>query len=110
MVKYMADVKDFETFSTVDGKFLMYKGLPLVREDNMICYGSMNDPYVLQMIIMSNKEVDGKIIPDKILIQIVKTDKTLPDHERIVKQDMKSGFYDAFEIGLIWLERYRTSH
>lgn len=106
----MADVKDFNVLSTVDGKFLMYKGLPLVREDNVICYGSMDEDYVLQMIIMSEKDSDGKKVPDKILIQVLKTDKTLPDHERIVKQDMKSGFYDAFEIGLIWLERYRNNH
>ncbi|MBQ8524749.1 MAG: hypothetical protein IJ457_09015 [Clostridia bacterium] len=106
----MADVKDFDVLSTVDGKFLMYKGLPLVREDNIICYGSMDEDYVLQMIIMSEKESDGVKVPDKILIQLLKTDKTLPDHERIVKQDMKSGFYDAVEIGLIWLERYRANH
>ena len=98
------DVKDlFET--TVEGEFLTYKGRPLVRGENTICYGFMEDPYVLQMTIMTEKEVHGKTVPDKILIQIVKTDSSLSASERIVKQDMKSGLYDAFEIGLIWLER-----
>lgn len=106
----MADVKNFDVLSTVDGKFLMYKGLPLVREDNIICYGSMDEEYILQMIIMSEKEDGGVKVPDKILIQLLKTDNSLPDHERIVKQDMKSGFYEAFEIGLIWFERYRANH
>lgn len=106
----MADVKNFDVLSTVDGKFLMYKGLPLVREDNIICYGSMDEEYILQMIIMSEKEDGGVKVPDKILIQLLKTDNSLPDHERIVKQDMKSGFYDAFEIGLIWFERYSANH
>lgn len=106
----MADVKNFDVLSTVDGKFLMYKGLPLVREDNIICYGSMDEEYILQMIIMSEKEDGGVKVPDKILIQLLRTDNSLPDHERIVKQDMKSGFYDAFEIGLIWFERYRANH
>ena len=106
----MADVKNFDVLSTVDGKFLMYKGLPLVREDNIICYGSMDEEYILQMIIMSEKEDGGVKVPDKILIQLLRTDNSLHDHERIVKQDMKSGFYDAFEIGLIWFERYRANH
>lgn len=106
----MADVKNFDVLSTVDGKFLMYKGLPLVREDNIICYGSMDEEYILQMIIMSEKKDGGVKVPDKILIQLLKTDNSLPDHERIVKQDMKSGFYDAFEIGLIWFERYSANH
>ena len=72
----------------------------------MICYGFMEDPYVLQMTIMTTKQQNNKEVPDKILIQVVKTDKNLSAQERIVKQDMKSGLYDAFEIGLIWLERY----
>lgn len=92
--------------ATVDGEYLMYKGRPLVREANTICYGFMEDPCILQMTIMTTKEVHGKEVPDKVLIQIVKTDKNLSAQERIVKQDMKSGLYDAFEIGLIWLERH----
>ncbi|MCI9449705.1 MAG: hypothetical protein HFE30_05575 [Clostridiales bacterium] len=105
----MAEAKDFEVFSNVEGTFLMYKGLPLVREDNIICYGSLDDEYILQMTIMSTKKDGDSEVPDKILLQLLKTDKSLPDHERIVKQDMKVGFYDAFEIGLIWLERYSTA-
>ena len=66
----------------------------------------MEDPYILQMTIMTTKQVGNKEVPDKILIQIVKTDKNLSAQERIVKQDMKSGLHDAFDIGLIWLERY----
>ncbi len=91
--------------ATVDGAYLTYKGRPLVRGENTICYGFMEDPYILQMTIMTTKESHGKEVPDKILIQIVKTDQSLSAQERIVKQDMKSGLYDAFEIGLIWLER-----
>ena len=91
--------------ATVDGKFLTYKGRPFVRGENTICYGFMEDPYVLQMTIMTTKKVHDKEVPDKVLIQIVKTDKSLSAQERIVKQDMKSGLYDAFDLGLIWLER-----
>ena len=56
----MADAKDFKVVSTVDGSYLMYRGQPLVREDNVICYGSMDDEYILQMIIMSTKEEGGQ--------------------------------------------------
>lgn len=90
----------------VSGDYLIYKGRPLVREGNMICYGCVEDEYVLQLMIMSEKEYKGKNVPDKILIQVVKTDEKLPATERIVKQDMKAGFSDAFELGVIWLERH----
>lgn len=89
----------------VSGKYLSYKGRPLVREDNTICYGYMEDPYILQMTIMTTKEQKGRQVPDKVLIQILRTDASLSAQERIVKQDMKTGLYDAFDLGLIWLER-----
>lgn len=91
--------------ATVNGKFLMYKGRPLVREGNTIIYGNLEDEYILQLIIMNEKEFRGKSVPDKIIIQIMKTDKSLSDGEKIVKQELKSGFAEAFELGTVWLER-----
>jgi len=91
---------------TVNGAFLEYKGRPLVREANTICYGFMEDPYILMMTIMTTKMQKDTEVPDKILIQILKTDKNLSAQEKIVKQDMKSGLAEAFDLGLIWLERF----
>ena len=91
--------------ATVKGDYLMYKDRPLVREGNTIVYGNIEDEYVLQLIIMNEKEYMGKNVPDKILIQVTKTDTRLSDGERIVKQDLKSGLNEALELGIIWLER-----
>ena len=94
-----------EKLSTVNGQYLEYKGKPPVREDNTICYGYMEDPYILQMTVMTTKQQKGHEVPDKVLIQILKTDPALSAQEKIVKQDMKNGLYDAFDLGVIWLER-----
>lgn len=91
--------------ATVEGKFLMYKDRPLVREGNTIIYGNLDDEYVLRLIIMNEKEFRGRNVPDKIIIQITKTDKDLSDGEKIVKQELKSGFAEAFGLGIVWLER-----
>ena len=91
--------------ATVDGAFLIYKNRPLVRDGNILCYGNMSDAFYLQLVIMNTIEVKGHEVPDKIIIQIVSTDKKLSAGERIVKQDMKSGLAEAFELGVIWLER-----
>ena len=42
--------------AVLNGKYLMYKGKPLVREKNAICYGSMEDKYILFLIILTNKK------------------------------------------------------
>ena len=82
----------------VGGKYLEYKGLPLVREGDTICYGDMNGKCILILEIMSYKEVDGKELPDDILIQIVDP----KDQSKIFRQDMKQGLYEAFSLGITW--------
>lgn len=85
--------------------YIEYKGRAFVREHDTICYGNMTDPYILYMMIMSYKKFGNTEIPDKILIQVLSTDKTKPFADRIVKQGEKNGLYDALDIGVIWLER-----
>ena len=100
----MADVHVLD--GVTDGeKYLIYKGRPLVRENNTIVYGCAEEKYVLQITIMTTKEYAGCDVPDKVIVQIVNTDDSLPMGERIAKQDMTTGLSEAFEIGVIWLER-----
>lgn len=98
--------------STIQGKYLIYQNLPLVRENNLICYGSTDDKFVLFLMILTNKTVQTpdpavKVeVPDKILGQIVSTDMTKAPHERMVKQFERNGLADAIAFGMIQLERY----
>ena len=84
----------------VEGKYLMYKDKPLVREGNTICYGDMNEKCILILEIMSYKEEAGNKVPDKILVQVIDS----KDPTKIIKQGAKDGLYNAFSIGVIWLE------
>ena len=92
----MADKREL-----VSGKYLEYKGRPLVREGNTICYGDMSEKCILILEIMSYKDVDGTSLPDKIFIQIIDS----KDPNKVIKQGEKSGLHDAFSVGLVWLER-----
>ena len=40
-------------------KLLMYKGKPLVRKDNTLYYGYMDEPCIIMMQITSTKDVNG---------------------------------------------------
>ena len=93
----MNDIEKIE--STVDGQFLMFRGKPLVREGQQICYGDMNDKYILVLGIMSTKKVGEQEVPDQILIQIQST-----EDKKVVKFGAKNGLYEAFEYGLAWLD------
>ena len=84
----------------VQGQYLEYKGLPLVREGNTICYGDMNDKCVLLLEIMSQKKVGTEEVPHKILIQVIDP----KDPTKILRQGSKEGLYEAFSLGLVWYE------
>ena len=90
-----------ENRKVVSGKYLEYKGKPLVREGNTICYGDMEEKCILILEIMSYKTVNEHSVPDKIFIQVIDS----KDPNKIIKQGEKSGLYDAFSIGFVWLER-----
>lgn len=85
----------------VEGKYLMYKDRPLVREGDTICYGDMTEKYILILEIFTYKDEGGVKVPDKILVQVVESE----DQNRIVRQGEKNGMYEAFGYGLIWLEQ-----
>ena len=99
--------------NTVSGKIMMFRGKPLLREGNQICYGDMEDEYMMYLLILSNKTVqmgDKKVeVPDRIIVQILKNDPSILGYERIVKQFDKNNLYDAFQTGLIQLDRLQNS-
>ncbi len=89
-----------DTRQKVSGKYLEYKGRPLVREGNTICYGDMSEKCILILEIMSYKTVGENQVPDKILIQVIDS----KDPNKIIRQGSKEGLHDAFSMGLVWLE------
>ncbi len=84
--------------------FSTYKGRPLVRKDNIICYGDPHDKAVLVLTVLSFKKVGDEEVPDMILIQVQSTDTNLPITERTLKQGMKNGLFQALDFGASWLE------
>ena len=93
----MADeIKDL-----VSGKYLMYKGYPLVREGDTICYGDMEGKCIPILEIMSYKKAGDKELPDNILIQVLDP----KNQSNIFRQGSKQGLFEAFSLGLAWFER-----
>lgn len=87
------------------GKFLMYKGRPLVRSGNVLYYGSMSDQYVVMFQILTTKTVGDLTVADKVQVQLMSTDPDLRMKDRIQKKAERSGLYNAMDIGSVWLDR-----
>ena len=88
-----------------DIKTLMYKGKPLVRQGRFIFYGFPDEKYILFMNILDTAKVNNLEVATKVLVHIQNTDDSISFNEKVVKQCEKKSFYEAFDIGTIWLER-----
>ena len=86
-------------------EFLQNKEKPLVRKGNEIYYGDMSESHVVKLTILSSKKDGENEVPDKIQIQLLKSDIQLSDKERIVKETTKNSMFEALDFGLVWLER-----
>ena len=82
--------------------FISYKEKPLVRCKNEIYYGDMAEAFVVKFTIMSE---DANGDPDKIKVQLLKSDTSLSDKDRIVKETTKGSMFEALDFGFVWLER-----
>ncbi len=88
---------------------LTYKGRPLVRCDKDIYYGSLSDPYVIFMQVLTTKEENNMQVVDRVHVTLLSTDTTKSPIERMKKQSEKRGLWSALEIGTIWLEKEEQS-
>ena len=86
-------------------KLLTYKGKPLVRQGRFLFYGNPDDPYILFMNILDTKMVGDLEVATRVLVQIQDTDDEKMFNDKILKQCEKRSLCDAFDIGVIWLER-----
>lgn len=83
-------------------KFLEYKGRPLVRSNDVIYYGNMNDEFVVRFTVLDSDKAGDITVSKKIRIDLVKS----ADREKAVKTSEKEGFYEAMDLGFVWLNRH----
>ncbi len=86
-------------------EFLTYKNKPLVRKGKEIYYGDMSEKYVVKLQILSEKEEDGRKMPERIAVQLLLSDTQIPEKDRVKKKSEKTGLYEAMDLGAVWLDR-----
>lgn len=81
-------------------QYVLYKGLPLVRDGDTICYGDLNEKYLLMLNILGKEANDN---PNMILVSICHSNDT----KKLVKgkQTFKKNLFEALDLGRIWLEQ-----
>lgn len=86
-------------------EILEYKGIPLMRKDNIIYYGRMSDKYIIMMQILDSEPVKDMKIAKRVSVQLQLTDPEVKTRDRIVKKTEKDGLYSAMDVAEVWLSR-----
>ena len=88
-----------------ENEFLTYKNKPLVRKGKEIYYGDMSEKYIIKLEILTTKQENGREMPDRIAVQLLLSDTEIPQKDRVKKKSEKNGFYEAMDLGAVWLDR-----
>ena len=88
-----------------ENNFLTYKNKPIVKCGNEIYYGNMAEPFIVRFTVLSTVKAGENEIPGKVKVELLKSDTQLSDKERVVKASEKDSFFDALDVGFVWLER-----
>ena len=83
---------------------MTYKGLPLVRSGDEMYYGNPDAPVIVYLKVLSTKEISGQTVSDKIHVSLISTDTKLDPIQRMKKQGIKNGLYNALDVGAVWLQ------
>ena len=84
--------------------YFTYKSRPVVRKGQTIYYGSMAEPYVVMMNVVSEEEQAGVMTASAIKCYLMKTDKTLNPIQAITKSAERPSLYEALELAAAWLK------
>lgn len=85
-------------------EMLTYKGHPLMRMENIIYYGSMEDPYIIMMQILDSKQNGDLNVATRVSVQLQRT-ANVRLKEKIVKKAEKDSLWHAMDLASIWLDR-----
>ncbi|MEE1160533.1 MAG: hypothetical protein U0K70_00565 [Acutalibacteraceae bacterium] len=88
-----------------ENNFLTYKNKPIVKCGNEIYYGNMAEPFIVRFTVLSTVKAGENEIPGKVKVELLKSATQLSDKERVVKASEKDSFFDALDVGFVWLER-----
>jgi hypothetical protein len=85
------------------GAFMVYKGYPLVRMEDVLYFGNMYDDYVIMLQITEKKMVQDIDVATKVKVYKMSTDERLTPLEAITKTGERGGLYEALDLAIAWL-------
>ncbi len=84
-----------------ENELFFYRGFPLIRSGDVMFYGCGGDAFAAKLTIKDKREVAGKKIPNKVLVQLIPMS---PADMAKARKGEYIGFYEALDTAHIWLK------
>ena len=84
-------------------KVLKYNDKPILRCDNRIYYGNLEDKLILVLDILKSKNVKGLEVATEVLVQVMDNTGELGKGQ-VFRKATRDDLYKALDIGEWWLK------
>ena len=82
---------------------LMFRGRPVVRRDNCIYYGFIEDKFIAKLTVKETEDFNDIKLSTKINVQLITNNTHLTGNERVIMMKTRDGIYEALDLAAVWL-------
>ena len=83
---------------------LMFRGRPVVRRDNCIYYGFIDDKFIAKLTVKEAEDINDIKLSTKINVQLITNNTHLTGNERMIRKKTREGIYEALDLAAVWLD------
>ena len=83
---------------------LMFRGRPVVRRDNSIYYGFIDDKFIAKLTVKETEDINDIKVSTKINVQLITNNTHLTGNERMIMMKTREGIYEALDLAAVWLD------
>ena len=83
---------------------LMFRGRPMVRRDNTIYYGFIEDKFIAKLTVKESEDINNIQVSTKVNVQLITNNTHLTGNERMIMMKTREGLYEALDLAAVWLD------
>lgn len=91
--------------STTETKILTYKGQPLMRKNDLMYYGSMENKHIIMLKVLESSPLKDVTLAKQVSVELMLNDPDISAADRVQKSVVRDGLYEALDVASVWLTR-----
>lgn len=85
-------------------EFIVFKGKPLVRNDDVLYYGNAEDPVIVLLEVKGRVDEKDLHLPTRVVVSLMTNNAG--SKAKLIKRAERDSLFKALDIGEFWLRDY----